>query len=130
MQSNVVDGKVAAMPGFADAMFMYYRKDLFRWHGIAEPKIWDELPAASKKIQAGEGNPNSCSCQPDAGIRTAFTFGVRLDPDRQGAQRRVWQAGRWTSGRRSRPEPVAVDGRRRRDQEERRRGQDVRIRST
>ncbi|MFO1310230.1 MAG: ABC transporter substrate-binding protein [Burkholderiales bacterium] len=58
LQSNVVDGKVAAMPGFADAMFMYYRKDLLDKYKIAEPKTWDELAAASKKIQAGEGNPN------------------------------------------------------------------------
>ena len=30
--SNVVDGKVAAMPAFADAMFMYYRRDLLDKH--------------------------------------------------------------------------------------------------
>ncbi|HEY6132455.1 MAG TPA: ABC transporter substrate-binding protein [Rubrivivax sp.] len=57
-QSNVVDGKIAAMPAFADAMFMYYRKDLLAKHGVAEPKTWDELTAAAKKIQAAEGNPN------------------------------------------------------------------------
>ncbi len=57
-QSNVVGGKVAAMPGFADAMFMYYRKDLLEKYGIKEPKTWDELAAASKKIQDGEKNPN------------------------------------------------------------------------
>ncbi len=56
--SNVVDGKVAAMPAFADAMFMYYRKDLLAKHKIAEPRTWDELSAAAKKIQAAEGNPN------------------------------------------------------------------------
>jgi multiple sugar transport system substrate-binding protein len=59
--SNVVDGKVAAMPAFADAMFMYYRKDLLTKHGVAEPKTWDELTSAAKKIQAAEsasGNPN------------------------------------------------------------------------
>jgi len=56
--SNVVDGKIAAMPAFADSMFMYYRKDLLAKHGIAEPKTWDELTAAAKKIQAAEGNPN------------------------------------------------------------------------
>ena len=59
--SNVVDGKIAAMPAFADAMFMYYRKDLLAKHGVAEPKTWDELAAAAKKIQAAEsasGNPN------------------------------------------------------------------------
>lgn len=53
--ANVVDGKVAAMPAFADSMFMYYRKDLLTKYGIAEPKTWDELAAASKKITAGEG---------------------------------------------------------------------------
>ena len=56
--SNVVDGKVAAMPAFADAMFMYYRKDLLAKHGLAEPKTWDELAAAAKKIQQAEGNAN------------------------------------------------------------------------
>lgn len=58
LHSDVVDGKVAAMPGFADAMFMYYRKDLLDKYGIPEPRTWDELAAAAKKIQAGEGNPN------------------------------------------------------------------------
>jgi multiple sugar transport system substrate-binding protein len=56
--ANVVDGKVAAMPAFADSMFMYYRKDLLAKHGVAEPKTWDELAAAAKKIQAAEGNAN------------------------------------------------------------------------
>lgn len=56
--SNVVDGKIAALPAFADAMFMYYRKDLLAKHGVAEPRTWDELTAAAKKIQAAEGNPN------------------------------------------------------------------------
>lgn len=56
--SNVVDGKVAAMPAFADAMFMYYRRDLLEKHKIAEPKTWDELSAAAKKIMAAEGQAN------------------------------------------------------------------------
>ena len=54
--ANVVDGKIAALPAFADSMFMYYRKDLLAKHGVAEPKTWDELAAASKKITAAEGN--------------------------------------------------------------------------
>jgi len=48
-QANLVNGKVAAMPAFADAMFMYYRKDLLEKHGIKEPKTWDELAASAKK---------------------------------------------------------------------------------
>ena len=55
--ANVVDGKIAALPAFADSMFMYYRKDLLAKHGIAEPRTWDELAAASKKVMAAEGNP-------------------------------------------------------------------------
>jgi multiple sugar transport system substrate-binding protein len=57
-QANVVGGKVAAMPAFADAMFMYYRKDLLDKYGIKEPTTWDELSAAARKIQEGEKNPN------------------------------------------------------------------------
>ena len=56
--ANVVDGKLAAMPAFADAMFMYYRKDLLAKHGLPEPRTWDELAAAARKVQAAEGNPN------------------------------------------------------------------------
>jgi multiple sugar transport system substrate-binding protein len=60
-QSNVVDGKVAALPAFADAMFLYYRKDLLEKHKLPEPKTWDELTATARKVQAAEaaaGNAN------------------------------------------------------------------------
>jgi multiple sugar transport system substrate-binding protein len=57
-QANVVAGKVAALPAYADAMFMYYRKDLLDKYSLAEPKTWDELAAVTKKINAGEKNPN------------------------------------------------------------------------
>jgi multiple sugar transport system substrate-binding protein len=56
--SNVINGKLVAMPAFADAMFMYYRKDLLEKHKIAEPATWGDLAAAAKKIQAAEGNAN------------------------------------------------------------------------
>lgn len=57
-QANVIDGKVVALPSQGDSMFMYYRKDLLAKHGVAEPKTWDELGAAAKKIMAAENNPN------------------------------------------------------------------------
>lgn len=57
-QANVVDGKVVALPSQGDSMFMYYRKDLLAKHGVAEPKTWDELAAAARKITAAENNPN------------------------------------------------------------------------
>lgn len=56
--ANVIDNKIVAMPAFADAMFMYYRRDLLEKHKIAEPKTWDELAAAAKKIQQAEGDAN------------------------------------------------------------------------
>jgi multiple sugar transport system substrate-binding protein len=57
-QANVIGGKLYAMPSQGDAMFMYYRKDLLTKHGVAEPKTWEELAAAAKKITAAEGNAN------------------------------------------------------------------------
>jgi len=56
--ANVIGGKLYAMPSQGDAMFMYYRKDLLTKHGVAEPKTWEELSAAAKKITAAEGNAN------------------------------------------------------------------------
>ncbi|WP_291922035.1 ABC transporter substrate-binding protein [Limnohabitans sp.] len=56
--ANVIGGKVYAMPSQGDAMFMYYRKDLLTKHGVAEPKTWDELAAAAKKIMGAENTPN------------------------------------------------------------------------
>jgi multiple sugar transport system substrate-binding protein len=58
-QANMVNGKIAAMPAFADAMFMYYRKDLLEKHGIKEPKTWDELSAAAQKVMAAEKGANA-----------------------------------------------------------------------
>ena len=56
--ADVIDGKIAAMPAFADAMFMYYRKDLLDKYKIPEPKTWSALATAAKKIQEGEKDPN------------------------------------------------------------------------
>ncbi|MGL4494185.1 MAG: ABC transporter substrate-binding protein [Beijerinckiaceae bacterium] len=54
--ANIVGGKVIALPYFADAQFLYYRKDLLEKHGVAPPKTWAELKAAAEKIQKAEGN--------------------------------------------------------------------------
>jgi multiple sugar transport system substrate-binding protein len=56
-EANQVDGKLIAMPAFADALFLYYRKDLLEKHGLAPPAMWDELMAQAKQIQAAEGDP-------------------------------------------------------------------------
>lgn len=57
-EANTVGGKVVAIPAFADAMFLYYRKDLLDKYGIQPPKTWEELTAAAKKITQGEGRPD------------------------------------------------------------------------
>jgi multiple sugar transport system substrate-binding protein len=57
-EANSVDGKIVALPAFADAMFLYYRKDLLEKYGIQPPQTWDELAAASRKVAEGEKNPN------------------------------------------------------------------------
>lgn len=54
--ANVVDGKIVALPAFADAQFLYYRKDLFEKYGVKAPGTWDELAAGLKKILDGEKN--------------------------------------------------------------------------
>ena len=56
--ANTVDGKTIALPGFADAMFLYYRKDLLVKYGEAVPTTWPELARVARKILDGEGDPN------------------------------------------------------------------------
>lgn len=56
--ANIVNGKVLALPFFADVQFMYFRKDLQEKYGLKTPQTWDDLIANGKKIQAGENNPN------------------------------------------------------------------------
>ncbi|MCX8507248.1 MAG: ABC transporter substrate-binding protein [Alphaproteobacteria bacterium] len=57
-QADVIGGKIMALPAFADAMFMYYRKDLLDKYKIKPPTTWDELAKAAMTIQKGENDPN------------------------------------------------------------------------
>jgi multiple sugar transport system substrate-binding protein len=57
-EADEVDGKVVALPAFADAMFLYYRKDLLAKYKLSVPKTWAELKAAARTIQEGEKNPD------------------------------------------------------------------------
>ena len=57
-EANTVDGEVVALPAFADAQFLYYRKDLLDKYGINPPATWPELTAAVEKIRAGENDPD------------------------------------------------------------------------
>jgi trehalose/maltose transport system substrate-binding protein len=52
--SQTVDGKLVAMPLYADAAALYYRKDLLEKYGKQVPATWTELTATAKEIQDGE----------------------------------------------------------------------------
>ena len=56
-QANVINGKLVALPAFADAQFLYYRKDLLAKYQIKPPADWDELEQAASKILAAEHKP-------------------------------------------------------------------------
>lgn len=57
-EANLVNGKIVALPAFADSMFLYYRKDLLEKYGLAVPQTWDELTVAVKTISDGENDTN------------------------------------------------------------------------
>ena len=57
-EANTVNGKVISLPYFADAQFLYYRKDLLEKAGVQPPKTWDELKSAAQKAAQAAGNPN------------------------------------------------------------------------
>ena len=56
--ANTVDGKLYGIPGWTDAQFLYYRKDLLDKYGFKPPKTWEELKTQALAITKGEGNPN------------------------------------------------------------------------
>ena len=56
-KASVVDGKVASLPAYVDAQFLFYRKDLLQKYALAEPRTWDELALAARKILDGEKAP-------------------------------------------------------------------------
>ncbi|WP_206001902.1 ABC transporter substrate-binding protein [Paraburkholderia aromaticivorans] len=53
-KASVVDGKITSLPAYADAQFMYYRKDLLAKYHLPEPKTWDQLASEAKTVLAGE----------------------------------------------------------------------------
>jgi trehalose/maltose transport system substrate-binding protein len=52
--SQTVDGKLVAMPLYADAPALYYRKDLLEKYGKPVPQTWAELTETAKAVQDGE----------------------------------------------------------------------------
>ncbi|MBF0677590.1 MAG: ABC transporter substrate-binding protein [Devosia sp.] len=54
IESQTVDGKLVAVPGFTDAPALYYRTDLLEKYGKDVPKTWSELHATAQEIMDGE----------------------------------------------------------------------------
>src|SRR5256886_3481828 len=55
--ANQVGGKLIALPYFADAQFLYYRKDLLDKYKRPVPKSWDEMIETARVIMDGEKSP-------------------------------------------------------------------------
>ena len=61
VENNIVNGRLVALPWYADCPGLYYRKDLIEKYDLEIPKTWDDLAKAAYKIQEGErkaGNPD------------------------------------------------------------------------
>jgi trehalose/maltose transport system substrate-binding protein len=54
IQSATIDGKIVAMPWFADAGLLYYRNDLLQKYNRPVPQTWEELTDTARVIQDGE----------------------------------------------------------------------------
>lgn len=47
-------GRIYALPWFADAGLLYYRRDLLAQHGLAPPRTWEDLAAAARIVRRAQ----------------------------------------------------------------------------
>jgi multiple sugar transport system substrate-binding protein len=57
-EANIVNGRVVALPYFADAQFLYYRTDLLQKYNLQPPRTWEELMSHARTVMQGENNAN------------------------------------------------------------------------
>jgi trehalose/maltose transport system substrate-binding protein len=58
IKNNTINGKLIAMPWFADAGLLYYRKDLLKKYNEGVPETWEELASTAKRVQDAERTTN------------------------------------------------------------------------
>jgi trehalose/maltose transport system substrate-binding protein len=61
IENDTVEGRLVAMPWFADAGLLYYRRDLLDKYGRPVPETWEDLTETARLVQQGEraeGNRN------------------------------------------------------------------------
>lgn len=57
-KANQIGGQLWALPSFADAQFLYYRKDLLEKYNLKPPTTWDEAISQAQTVLKGENNAN------------------------------------------------------------------------
>jgi len=56
-QTSAIGNRQYALPIAADALFLYFRKDLHEKYALQPPRTWEELKSNAQAILAGEKNP-------------------------------------------------------------------------
>ncbi|MBW8483602.1 extracellular solute-binding protein [Actinomadura parmotrematis] len=75
LENDKSDGKVYGVPWYGGVRGIWYRKDWFTELNIAQPKTWDELRAAAKKIQDAKKVPGIGAPSDQTNALVSFIWG-------------------------------------------------------